>query len=89
VRQQVQSGQFHDVDELLTKELDALEEKVGSRGGSRAAFATASRSWCLPDKPSLQDLLEAQRHFDLPSPALVEKDWYVVKALARGKGLST
>jgi hypothetical protein len=36
----------------------------------------------LPDKLSLQDLLEVQRHFDLPSPALVEKDWYVVKALA-------
>jgi predicted nucleotidyltransferase component of viral defense system len=27
-------------------------------------------------------LLEVQRHFGLPSPALVEKDWYVVKALA-------
>jgi len=36
----------------------------------------------LSDKPSLQDLLEVQRHFGLPSPALVEKDWYVVKALA-------
>jgi hypothetical protein len=36
----------------------------------------------LPDKPSLQELLEVQKHFDLPSPALVEKDWYVVKALA-------
>jgi predicted nucleotidyltransferase component of viral defense system len=36
----------------------------------------------LPDKPSLEDLLEVQRHFELPSPALVEKDWYVVKALA-------
>jgi hypothetical protein len=36
----------------------------------------------LLDKLSLQDLLEVQRHFDLPSPALVEKDWYVVKALA-------
>jgi hypothetical protein len=36
----------------------------------------------LPDKLSLQDLLEVQRHFELPSPALVEKDWYVVKALA-------
>lgn len=36
----------------------------------------------MPDKPSLQDLLEAQRKFDLPSPALVEKDWYVVQALA-------
>lgn len=36
----------------------------------------------MPDKPSLQDLLEVQRYFELPSPALVEKDWYVVKALA-------
>lgn len=36
----------------------------------------------MNDKPSLQDLLEVQRHFGLPSPALVEKDWYVVKALA-------
>jgi predicted nucleotidyltransferase component of viral defense system len=27
-------------------------------------------------------LLEVQEHFGLPSPALVEKDWYVVKALA-------
>jgi len=36
----------------------------------------------LPDKPSLQDLLEVQRHFELPSPALVEKDWHVVQALA-------
>jgi hypothetical protein len=35
----------------------------------------------LSDKPSLQDLLEVQRHFGLPSPALVEKDWHVVKAL--------
>jgi predicted nucleotidyltransferase component of viral defense system len=36
----------------------------------------------LSDKPTLQDLLEVQKHFGLPSPALVEKDWYVVKALA-------
>jgi len=36
----------------------------------------------LPDKPSLQDLLEVQKHFDLPSPVLVEKDWYIVRALA-------
>jgi hypothetical protein len=36
----------------------------------------------LPDNPSLQDLLEVQKLFDLPSPALVEKDWYVVRALA-------
>jgi predicted nucleotidyltransferase component of viral defense system len=36
----------------------------------------------LSDKPTLQDLLEVQQQIGLPSPALVEKDWYVVKALA-------
>jgi len=36
----------------------------------------------LNDKPTLQDLLEIQQHFGLPSPALVEKDWHVVRALA-------
>jgi hypothetical protein len=36
----------------------------------------------LSNKPSLQNLLEVQRHFDLPSPILVEKDWHVVTALA-------
>ncbi len=36
----------------------------------------------MNDKPSLQDLIEVQQHFGLPSPALVEKDWYVAKALA-------
>ena len=36
----------------------------------------------MNDSPSLQDLLEVRRHFGLPSTALVEKDWYVVRALA-------
>jgi len=36
----------------------------------------------LSDKPSLQALLEIQVYFGLPSPALVEKDWHVVQALA-------
>jgi predicted nucleotidyltransferase component of viral defense system len=36
----------------------------------------------LSDKPSLQDLLEVQAYFGLPSPALIEKDWHVVQALA-------
>jgi len=36
----------------------------------------------LNDKPTLRDLLEVQQVFGLPSPALVEKDWYVVRALA-------
>jgi hypothetical protein len=39
-------------------------------------------SWCLSDKPTLEELLEVQEYFGLPGPALVEKDWYVVKALA-------
>jgi hypothetical protein len=39
-------------------------------------------SFSLNDKPTLQDLLEVQQVFGLPSPALVEKDWYVVRALA-------
>jgi len=32
VRQQIQSGQFHDVDELLSNALDALEEKAPEFG---------------------------------------------------------
>ncbi len=34
------------------------------------------------DNPTIQELLEVQDYFGLPSAALVEKDWYVVKALA-------
>jgi Arc/MetJ-type ribon-helix-helix transcriptional regulator len=30
VRQQIESGQFHDVDELLTKALDALDEQASA-----------------------------------------------------------
>lgn len=36
----------------------------------------------MSDSPTQEELLEIQEHFGLPSPALVEKDWYVVKALA-------
>lgn len=36
----------------------------------------------MSDEPTLEELLEAQEHFGLPSPGLVEKDWHVVKALA-------
>src|SRR5580704_6126489 len=42
----------------------------------------ATRCSSLNDRPALQELREVQRHFGLPDPALVEKDWYVVKALA-------
>jgi predicted nucleotidyltransferase component of viral defense system len=36
----------------------------------------------LSDEITLQDLLEVQQHFGLPSAALVEKDFHVVQALA-------
>jgi predicted nucleotidyltransferase component of viral defense system len=36
----------------------------------------------LNDKPSFREILEIQEYFGRPSPALVEKDWYVVRALA-------
>jgi predicted nucleotidyltransferase component of viral defense system len=36
----------------------------------------------LNDRPTSRELLEVQEYFGLPGPALVEKDWYVVKALA-------
>jgi predicted nucleotidyltransferase component of viral defense system len=36
----------------------------------------------LKGKPERQTLLEVQDYFNLPSPALVEKDWHVVQALA-------
>lgn len=36
----------------------------------------------MSDELTLQDILEVQAHFGLPSPALVEKDFHVVKALA-------
>lgn len=36
----------------------------------------------MPGRPTLQELLEVQQYLNLPSPALVEKDWYVVQALA-------
>lgn len=42
----------------------------------------AARSFALNDKPDQKTLLEVQEFFRLPSPALVEKDWFVVRALA-------
>ncbi|HZU88316.1 MAG TPA: nucleotidyl transferase AbiEii/AbiGii toxin family protein [Stellaceae bacterium] len=39
--------------------------------------------------PTLRELLEVQAYFSLPSPALVEKDFYVVKALAAIAAIDT
>jgi predicted nucleotidyltransferase component of viral defense system len=41
------------------------------------------------DRPTLQQLLEIQQHFELPSTALVEKDWHVIKALAAVMAVDT
>lgn len=35
----------------------------------------------MSDEPTVQDFLDAQAHFRLPSLALVEKDWRVIRAL--------
>ena len=41
----------------------------------------ARRSSSLSDETQLQDFLDAQAHFRLPSLALVQKDWHVVRAM--------
>ena len=46
------------------------------------------RSSCLSDERH-RELLEVQAYFGLPSPALVEKDLYVVKALAAIAAIDT
>jgi hypothetical protein len=43
----------------------------------------------LSGDPTLRELLEVQAHFGLPSPALVEKDFHVVKALAAIAAIDT
>ena len=40
----IQSGRFHDVDELLTKALDALSEKEAARPQSGAALVAAMQA---------------------------------------------
>ena len=43
----------------------------------------------MSDRPTLEELIEVQERFGLPSPALVEKDWYVVRALAAIAAIDT
>lgn len=43
----------------------------------------------MSDRPTLEQLLEVQEHFGLPGPALVEKDWYVIRALAAVAAVDT
>jgi hypothetical protein len=41
IRRRIQSGQFHDVDELLSEALDALEEKAPLPGSAAPVSAQA------------------------------------------------
>jgi predicted nucleotidyltransferase component of viral defense system len=41
----------------------------------------------LSDEPSLQDFLDAQAYFRLPSLALVQKDWRVLRAMSALSGI--
>ena len=43
----------------------------------------------MSDNPTIEELREVQAYFGLPSPALVEKDFYVVKALAAIAAIET
>lgn len=43
----------------------------------------------LNDRPSLAELVEVQQHLRLPAAAVVEKDWYVVRALAAIRSADT
>jgi hypothetical protein len=36
----------------------------------------------LNDRPTSQEIIDVQLQFGLPDPALVEKDWFVVRAVA-------
>lgn len=43
----------------------------------------------MSDNPTIEQILEVQDYFGLPTPALVEKDWHVVRALAAIAALDT
>ena len=51
MRRQIQSGQFHDVDELLAKALDALEEKRPGPGPAESGDSGAALLAVLQDSP--------------------------------------
>ena len=51
VRTQIQSGQFHDVDELLTKALDALEERKPAPRPAESDDSGAALLAVLQDSP--------------------------------------
>jgi len=51
VRRQIQSGHFHDVDDLLTKALDALEEKRTEPSPTESDDSGAALLAVLQDSP--------------------------------------
>lgn len=42
----------------------------------------AERNCSLNGSPTLEELLEVQSHLGRLAPAFIEKDWYVIRALA-------
>jgi Arc/MetJ-type ribon-helix-helix transcriptional regulator len=51
VREQIQRGQFHDVDELLERALDALEEKKTAAPTPRRPAGRKSLAQLFEDSP--------------------------------------
>jgi hypothetical protein len=67
VRQQIQSGQFSDIDELLTKALDALEEKTPGPGSSEGDATGAVLLAVLQESP-YPEIDLAPRRERVPTP---------------------
>jgi len=51
VREQIQRGQFHDVDELLERALDALQEKQNAAVPARRLAARKSLAQLFAESP--------------------------------------
>jgi Arc/MetJ-type ribon-helix-helix transcriptional regulator len=67
VRQQIQSGQFKDADELLTKALDALEEKTSAIGCAEGDATGAALLAVLQESP-YPEIDLAPRRERVPTP---------------------
>jgi Arc/MetJ-type ribon-helix-helix transcriptional regulator len=67
VRQQIQSGQFNDLDELLTKALDALEEKTPAPRSAEGDASGAALLAVLQESPYPETDL-APRRERIPAP---------------------
>ena len=60
IRRHIQSGRFHDVDELLSKALDALEEKARLPGPAAPVNARVEQTGA-----AVIEMLQSSPHRDL------------------------